>query len=121
MKRSRVAWYGVHRTIVGRPVPPCRGRYTSAEIAMPSRIGTRWSCRSRTSGSDTGGMLERLGDRGPREMAGGKVPGALGLGRRLDPGADRAREPATRAETAPAPRGVWGPHGPPEDKTALPA
>src|SRR4051812_19996887 len=98
MNRSRVDSYGVHCTIVGRPAPAPRGRYTSAEIEMPSRIGTRWSCNSLTS--DTGGMLERLGNRRAGEVARGGMPVAMRRERRLDLRADRLRQGAARPEPA---------------------
>src|SRR5258705_3713334 len=104
MKRSRVDSYGVHCTIVGSDDPPS-GRYTSAESEMPSRIGTRWSCRSRTSSSGTLRALERLRDQRAGEVARGEMAVALPLERRLDLGADRLRERATRPEAAAARRG----------------
>lgn len=48
MKRSSVDSYGVQWMIVGRSYAP-RGRYTSAESEIPSRIGTRRSWSRRTS------------------------------------------------------------------------
>src|SRR6476660_8693748 len=103
MKRSRVDSYGVHCTIVGSDEPPS-GRYTSAESEMPSRIGTRWSCRSLTSGFDTVRALDRLRDQRPPEVARGEVAVAVLLDRRLDLRADRLRERAPRPEAAAARR-----------------
>src|SRR5258705_7828606 len=99
MKRSRVDSYGVHCTIVGSDDPPS-GRYTSAESEMPSRIGTRWSCRRRTSCSVTVRALERLRDQRAGEVAGGEVAVSVLLERRLDLGADRLRERAARPKAA---------------------
>src|SRR5438093_13456642 len=67
---------------------------------MPSPIGTRWSCKRRTS--VTVRVLVRLRDRRAGEVAGGAVAVSVRFERRLDLGADRLRKRAARAEAATA-------------------
>src|SRR3954447_6243137 len=103
MKRSRVDSYGVHWTIVGNG-PPESGRYTSAESSIPSRVGTRWSCSSRTSMPEGSDAMRGAGlrDEAAGEVARDEMALAVRLERRLELGADRLRDRTARAEAAAA-------------------